>query len=129
MDIDKIEMDVIYVNVDAAPRLIVLSKSKMEIQFWWNVLSDFKVRSVHFLMSIFIFSIIKRMIRVAEFVVVAILTNNQLARDRKVAIAFGIILVKKKVKCGLQNVIFVSVILEMGSNMERSCVRFSNAPI
>ena len=87
------------------------------------------MRSVHFSMNIFIFSIIKRMIRVAEFVVVAILTNNQLARDRKVVIVFGIILVKKKVKCGLQNVIFVSVILEMGSNMERSCVRCSNAPI
>ena len=69
------------------------------------------------------------MILVVESVAVAILMNNRLARDQKVAIVFGIILVKKKVKCGLQNVIFVSVILEMGSNMERSCVRFSNAPI
>ena len=69
------------------------------------------------------------MIRVVEFVAVVILMNNQLARDQKVAIVFGIIHAKKKVKCGSQNVIFVSVILEMGSNMERSCVRFSNAQI
>ena len=69
------------------------------------------------------------MIRVVESVAVAILMNNQLGRDQKVAIVFGIILVKKKVKCGSQNVIFVFVILEMDSNMERSCARFSNAPI
>ena len=69
------------------------------------------------------------MIRVVESVVVGILMNNQLARDQKVVIVFGIILVKKKVKCGLLNVIFVSVILEMDSNMERSCAHFSNAPI
>ena len=58
MDIDKIEMDVIYVNVDAVPHQIVLSKSKMEIQFLWNALSDFKVRCPIFDEYVYIFSII-----------------------------------------------------------------------
>ena len=48
MDIDKIEMDVIYVNVDAVPHQIVLLKNKMEIPFLWNALSDFKVRYLFF---------------------------------------------------------------------------------
>ena len=48
MDIDKIEMVVIYVNVDAVPHQTVLSKSKMEIQFLWNVLLDSKVRCLFF---------------------------------------------------------------------------------
>ena len=33
MDIDRIEMDVICVNVDVVHHQIVLSKSKMEIRF------------------------------------------------------------------------------------------------
>ena len=69
------------------------------------------------------------MIRVVESVDVAILTNNQLVRDRKVAIVFGIIRGRKKAKCGSQNVIFVFAILEMVSNMEQSCVRFLNVQI
>ena len=69
------------------------------------------------------------MIRVVESVVVEILTNNQLVHDRKVAIVFGIILGRRKGRCGLQNAIFVFATLEMGLNMEQSCVRFSNAQI
>ena len=69
------------------------------------------------------------MIRVVEFVVVEILTNNQLDHDRKVVIVFGTIRGRRKAKCGSQNVICVFATLEMDSNMEQSCVRFSNAQI
>ena len=45
MDIDRIEMDAIYVSVDVVHHQIALSKSKMAIRFSWNVLLDSKVSS------------------------------------------------------------------------------------
>ena len=44
MDIDRIEMDAIYVSVDVVHHQTVSSKNKTAIRFSWNVLLDFKVR-------------------------------------------------------------------------------------